>query len=402
MQPAILGITPEPRAAAAAWQTMSRHGPSPRHNRPMPEIDPSQIAQRVLWLGFLLGAVFGAIARRTHFCTMGAVADIVAMGDWARMRMWVLAIAVAILGFNGMVALGWVEAGKGIYAAPRLAWLSAAVGGLMFGFGMVVASGCGSRNLVRLGGGNLKSLVVLLVLGLSAFATMKGLTASLRVTTIDRIAADLPAGQDLPSLLAHATGGSAPALAGVLGGVAGLALLAWVLRRPEGRGASVWLGGAGIGAVIVALWWVSGVMGHLAEDPRTLEEAFLGTNSRRMEALSAVAPVAYAMEWVLYFSDASMRLTMGITAIAGIVAGSAVVALWQREFRLEGFASASDTGHHLAGAVLMGVGGVLALGCTVGQGLSGVSTLSLGSLIALAGILAGARLGLHYQERRLA
>lgn len=367
----------------------------------MPEIDPSLIAQRVLWLGFLLGAVFGALARRTHFCTMGAVADIVAMGDWARMRMWVLAIAVAILGFNGMVALGWVEAGKSIYAAPRLPWASAALGGLMFGTGMVVASGCGSRNLVRLGGGNLKSLVVLLVLGLSAFATMKGITASLRVATIDRLAVDLPAGQDLPSLLAQATGTPTPVAAGALGALAALALLAWVLRRPEGRGAMVWLGGVGIGAVIVALWWVSGVAGHLAEDPNTLEEAFLGTNSRRMEALSAVAPVAYAMEWLLYFSDASMRLTMGITAIAGIVAGAAVVALWQREFRLEGFANASDTGHHLAGAALMGVGGVLALGCTVGQGLSGVSTLSLGSLIALAGILAGARLGLRYQEWRL-
>lgn len=367
----------------------------------MPEIDPLLIARQALWLAFALGAVFGAVARRTHFCTMGAVADIVAMGDWARMRMWVLAMAVAVLGFNGMVALGWVEAAKSIYAAPRLLWLSMLVGGLMFGFGMVIASGCGSRNLVRLGGGNLKSLVVLLVLAVTAFATLKGLTATWRVATVDRVALQLPAGQDLPSLLALATGLAVPQAAGLLGGAIGLALLGWVVARPEGRRGDVWLGGLGIGAVIVALWWVSGRFGHLAEDPRTLEEAFLATNSRRMEALSAVAPVAYALEWLLYFSDASTVLTMGIVAMAGIVAGSLGLALWQRDFRLEGFSQPGDLAHHLVGAALMGVGGVVALGCTVGQGLSGVSTLSLGSLLALAAIVGGARLGLAYQERRL-
>ncbi len=367
----------------------------------MPEIDPTLIVRHALWLAFALGAAFGAVARRTHFCTMGAVADIVTMGDWARMRMWVLAMAVAILGFNGMVALGWVEAAKSIYAAPRLLWLSMLVGGLMFGFGMVIASGCGSRNLVRLGGGNLKSLVVLLVLAVAAFATLKGLTATLRVATVDRVALALPAGQDLPSLLALATGWPVPRASGLLGGAIGLALLGWVVARQEGRRGEVWLGGLGIGAVIVALWWVSGRYGHLAEDPRTLEEAFLATNSRRMEALSAVAPLAYALEWLLYFSDASTVLTMGIVAMAGIVAGALGVALWQRDFRLEGFTQAGDLAHHLVGAALMGVGGVVALGCTIGQGLSGVSTLSLGSLLALAAIVGGARLGLAYQERRL-
>jgi hypothetical protein len=367
----------------------------------MPEIDPLLITRQALWLAFALGVAFGAVARQTHFCTMGAVADIVAMGDWARMRMWVLAMAVAILGFNGMVALGWVEAAKSIYAAPRLLWLSMLVGGLMFGFGMVIASGCGSRNLVRLGGGNLKSLVVLLVLAVTGFATLKGLTATWRVATVDRVALQLPAGQDLPSLLALATGLPVRQAAGLLGGAIGLALLGWVVARPQGRRGDVWLGGLGIGAVIVALWWVSGRFGHLAEDPRTLEEAFLATNSRRMEALSAVAPLAYALEWLLYFSDASTVLTMGIVAMAGIVVGSLGVALWQRDFRLEGFSQAGDLAHHLVGAALMGVGGVVALGCTIGQGLSGVSTLSLGSLLALAAIVGGARLGLAYQECRL-
>ncbi|MFO1338444.1 MAG: YeeE/YedE family protein [Burkholderiaceae bacterium] len=367
----------------------------------MPDIDPLVITRHVLWLAFAFGGLFGVVAQRTHFCTMGAVADIVSMGDWARMRMWVLAIAVAVLGFNAMVGLGWVQAGQTLYATPRMAWLSLLVGGALFGFGMVIASGCGSRNLVRLGGGNLKSLVVLVVLGLSGFATLKGITGSLRVATVDRVVATWPKGQDLPSLLAAATGTEVPALAWWLGTAIAALLVAWVLWRPEGRRATVWLGGLGVGAVVVGLWWVSGTAGHLAEDPRTLEEAFLATNSHRMESLSTVAPIAYGLDWLLYYSDASQTLSFGIVTMLGIVLGAAASALASRSFRLEGFGNAGDLAHHLVGATLMGVGGVTALGCSIGQGLSGVSTLSIGSMLALAAILAGTWLGLRYQEWRL-
>jgi uncharacterized protein len=367
----------------------------------MPDIDTNQIANQVLWASFLLAALFGAIAQRTRFCTMGAVADVVNMGDWARARMWALAIAVAVLGFNAMVALGYVEARHSIYAAPRLLWLSSVLGGLLFGFGMVLASGCGSRNLVRLAGGNLKSLVVLLVLGLAAFMTMRGLTAVLRVRSVEAVYVELPAGQDLPSLLAAASGTAVPVVAGVLGLVVALLIAAWVLRRPEGRSGEVWLGGVGIGAVIVAVWWVSGRLGFLPEDPNTLEPAFLATNSRRMESLSFVAPVGYALDWLMYFSDTSKRLSLGIVSLAGVAAGAFVAARADGSFRWEGFGGTEDLANHLAGAVLMGVGGVVALGCTVGQGLSGVSTLSLGSLLALAGIVGGAVLALRYQMWRL-
>ena len=124
------------------------------------EADVKALAMQVLWAVFGLSVLFGAIARRTHFCTMGALADIVTMGDWTRLRMWVLAMGVAMIGFNAMVALGWLDAAKSIYAGPRVLWLSALVGGAMFGFGMVLASGCGAKNLVRAGGGSLKALVV--------------------------------------------------------------------------------------------------------------------------------------------------------------------------------------------------------------------------------------------------
>jgi uncharacterized membrane protein YedE/YeeE len=363
----------------------------------MSEADIQALATQVLWAAFALAAVFGVLAQRTHFCTMGAVADVVNMGDWTRARMWALAVAVAVAGFNALVAMGVLEARHSIYAAPRLLWLSASVGGLMFGFGMVLASGCGSKNLVRLGGGNLKALVVLVMLGLTAFMTLRGLTAVWRVNSVDRLVLDLPAGQDLPSLLASATGLPVPALAALLAAAVAGPLLAWVLRRPEGRTAEVWWGGAGIGAVIVALWWVSGRLGYVPEDPNTLEPAFLATNSRRMESLSMAAPVGYALDWLLFYSDSTKRLTLGIVCVVGVTLGACASALAGGSFRWEGFGGVGDLARHLAGGALMGVGGVTALGCSVGQGLSGISTLSLGSALALAGIVAGAVLALRFQ-----
>lgn len=367
----------------------------------MTPADIASLTTQVLWAAFGLSVAFGAIAQRTHFCTMGALADIVSMGSFARLRMWVLAIAVAMLGFNLMVGLGWVEAGKSVYGGNRVLWLSAVLGGLLFGFGMVLASGCGSRSLVRVGGGNLKSLVVVLVLGLAGFMTMKGLTAVLRVETIDRVFFELPAGQDLPSLAAYLGSSTARALAPWLGGALALALVAWVLSRPDGRTGEVWAGGVGIGLVIVGLWWVSGQLGHVAEDPETLEEVFLATNSRRMEAMSMVAPIGFALDWLLFFSDKSKGLTIGIVSVVGVVVGSALVALVTKRFRWEGFAGTEDTVNHLVGGALMGIGGVAALGCTIGQGLSGISTLALGSALALAGIAAGGFLGLRWQLWRL-
>ena len=358
------------------------------------------LQQQLLWAALALGLAFGAIAQRTHFCTMGAVADVVNIGDWSRMRMWALAIGVAMLGFNAMVGLGWVKAANTLYAAPTLLWLSQAVGGLMFGFGMVLASGCGSKTLVRIGGGNLKSVLVFLVLGLSAWATLRGITAVLRSATVDKFSLALPGGQDLPTLAAG-LGGSPGQRAGVIGSLLGGALVAWALARREGRSGEVLLGGLGIGALVAALWWVSGVLGHVAEHPQTLEEAFLATNSQRMESFSFVAPLAYVLDGLVFFSDASKRLTQGMVLVVGVILGSAAVALAGRSFRWEGFRGVEDTANHLLGGVLMGVGGITALGCTIGQGISGLSTLSLGSFIASAAIVAGAVAALRWQVWRM-
>jgi uncharacterized protein len=222
-----------------------------------------------------------------------------------------------------------------------------------------------------------------------------------RVATVDTVALTLPAGQDLPSLLSHTTGVDRQTLALLLGGGLGLALVAWALASREARSGEVLLAGLGIGATVVAVWWVSGVHGHLAEHPVTLEEVFLATNTQRMESLTFVAPIAYTVDWLILFSDKSKVLTIGIVSTLGVIAGSAAVALATRSFRWEGFGGTEDTANHLVGATLMGVGGVTAMGCTIGQGLSGLSTLALGSFIAFAGIVGGAVLALRYQVWRL-
>jgi len=350
------------------------------------------LMHQVLWAAFGLAVLFGAIAQRTRFCTMGAISDVYAMGDWRRARMWVLAIAVAVLAFNGMAASGVLDPAGSIYTGPRLLWLSSVVGGLLFGFGMVLASGCVSRNLVRLGAGNLKSLVVLVVAAVAAGATLRGITAVVRVNTLEKVAVDLPTGQALPVLL-----GVSPVL---VAAVLALALLAWVLKDRDGRSGEVWLAGLGVGGLIAGLWWVSGHLGFLPEDPRTLEPVYLATNSRRMESLSAIAPIAYALDWLQMFSDTSKTLTFGIVSVAGLVVGSALMAAFERSFRWEGFADVGDLGVHLVGAVCMGVGGIVAMGCSIGQGITGVSTLALGSFIALAAMVVGALLALRWQEWR--
>jgi uncharacterized protein len=363
--------------------------------------DLSSLNQHVLLASFVFSFVFGAIAQRTHFCTMGAVSDIVNIGDWQRMRQWAMAAGVAMLGFGVLVFLGKIDPSKTLYASSRVAWLSALVGGFLFGFGMVLASGCGSKTLVRIGGGSLKSVIVFIVMGVAAFATLKGITAVARVATVDQVTID--------SIALSAVSAGASSLFGIkiqvaqllVAALVGGALLIWALMSKEFRSFENVLAGLGIGAVITAMWWASGSLGFVAEHPETLQESFVATNSGRAEALSFVAPVAYTVDWLMFFSDKSKVLTLGIASVFGVIAGSAVTALATKSFRWEGFGGTEDVGNHLVGAVLMGIGGVTAMGCTVGQGLSGISTLSTMSFIAVAAIIAGAVLAFKYQMWRL-
>jgi uncharacterized membrane protein YedE/YeeE len=359
------------------------------------------LTTQVLWAAFILSVLFGAVAQRTHFCTMGAVSDIVNMSDWTRMRQWGMAVGVAMIGFYTLAAAGLIDPSKTLYASNRLIWLSALVGGLMFGFGMVLASGCGSKTLVRIGGGNLKSVVVFVVMAVAAFATLKGVTAVLRVATVDRVAVDFASNAALPNWLGSALGLRMTGAGLMLALVLGSGLIVWALRGRDFVRFDNLLAGLGLGLIVAAMWWVSGRLGFVAEHPETLQEAFLATNSGRMEALSFVSPVAYTIDWLMFFSDKAKVLTIGIVSVFGVVLGSAAYAVATKTFRWEGFRDVEDTANHLVGAVLMGVGGVAAMGCTVGQGLSGLSTLSATSFVAVAAIVAGAVVALKYQLWRL-
>ena len=365
----------------------------------------SNLGAVVAWGGFVLGLVFGAVANRTNFCTMGAVSDVVNMGSWGRMRMWLLAIAVAILGTHGLQLAGLIDLSKSFYVRPNVTWLSYILGGFLFGIGMTLGSGCGSKTLVRLGGGSLKSAVVFVFFGIAAYMTLKGLFAIWRTAWIDPVAIDLAARgiarQDLPTMIAALSGAAVrPVEAVVALAVAG-ALLAFVFKDREFRGSlDHVLGGVVVGLTIVGGWYVTGHLGF-GENPETLEMTFFGTNSRTLESLSYTAPLAFTLELLMLWSDRSLTVTFGIAAVAGIVLGSFAYAVASRTFRWEGFAGAGDTASHVIGGLLMGFGGVTALGCTIGQGLTGFSTLALGSILAFLAIVAGSAATMKWQYWRL-
>jgi len=351
----------------------------------------------VLWLSFALAVVLGWLVQRTHFCTMGALSDLLLMRDATRLRQWALALAVAMLGLGVFTSLGWLSPLDSIYALLRLPWLSFGMGGLLFGIGMVLASGCPTKNLVRLGGGSLKALVVLLVMGLSAQATMRGAPGLLRVHWLDPVATSVDSGPFLGQWISAVSG--LPTSLGFLAAslLVALPLLLWVFM---GRGfvqKNNLLAGGGIGLVLLCVWWVSGVLGFVPEHPETLEPLFVSTASGRIEGLSFTGPVAQWLDAFVYLADGRKRITLGMALVPGVVLGAALGAWRSQEFRWEGFTRTSDLARHLLGAVLMGFGGVSAMGCTFGQGLTGLSTLGWGSLVAVLAIVAGALLTLRIQ-----
>ena len=351
----------------------------------------------VLWLAFALALLLGALVQRSHFCTMGAISDLVFMRDATRLRQWALALAVAMLGLGLLTATGQLSPLNTIYAVPRFPWLSYALGGGVFGVGMVLASGCPTKNLVRLGGGNLKALVVLLVMGMAALATLRGAPGLLRVQWTDPYTWGVDSGPFVGQWLASTLGWPPTMGLVVVAAVLGLGLLGWALAAPDFRRFANVLGGVGIGGVLLATWWVSGVLGFVPEHPETLEAVFVGTASGRMEGLSFTGPVGQWLDVFMYLADGHKRVSLGMVLVPGVVLGAAVAAWRNGDFRWEGFTRTADLARHLVGSVLMGVGGVSAMGCTFGQGLTGLSTLNWGSLVAVLAMVLGAVLALRVQ-----
>ena len=363
----------------------------------------ANLAAWVVWGGFGLALILGFVAARTNFCTMGAISDVVNMDHWGRVRMWLLAIAVAMIGTNLLYYGELIDLSKSIYQRPSLPWLSMLVGGILFGIGMTLAGGCANKNLLRLGGGSLRSLVVLVFVAISAYMTLKGLFGQWRSSFLDPVAIDLSGlgmkGQGLPHLLAALTGIPAKTALLAATAVVALALLIFVFKDKRFRtnGEQV-IGGTILGLIITTAWYLTGHIGF-AENPETLELTFFGTSSRTLESMSFVAPTAYTLELLMLWTDKSLRLTFGVATVLGVALGSLIYALGARKFRWEGFASVEDLGNQIVGGLLMGFGGVTAMGCTIGQGMSGVSTLAIGSFIALSGIVAGSVATMKWQQR---
>ena len=337
----------------------------------------------LLVLAFSLGTALAFATGGSRFCVYGALTDASRRMPSPRLDAWLFAIAVATLGTALLEAGGLIDISDSLYASPRVPWLSHLAGGLLFGVGMVYAEGCGLRNLTKAGAGDLDAALALLAIGLAAFMTMKGVLALPRVGWIDTVSIELPGGQTLGALFVQAGAARWLAPAGVLALLVALLVLRGRTARLQRD--ALWRGGA-VGVLVVAGWLLSGVLGHLAEHPDTLEEVFLRTGSGRMESLSFVGPLAQGLDWLLWGSDSSRMLTLGTVIGFGVVAGAA----FDRKQTCTTPPDRLRTQHHLLGGLLMGTGGVLGLGCSVGQGITGLSTLSLGSFLTVAGIVAGA------------
>lgn len=349
-------------------------------------------ASLVAWLGFFLALIFGYVANKTSFCTMGAVSDVVNMGEWGRMRAWLLAIGVAILGANLLVYFGFLDMAQTFYTRGTVYWLGALAGGLIFGVGMTLAGGCGQRTLVRLGGGNLKSVVVFLFLGYSALVTMNGI---LRIPLDSVLRAEMftvhmDGLQTLPSLFGMGDSVSQLSLAVVLS----LVIFAFVFSSKEFReNKDNMLAGIVVGLVVAAGWYVTGHLGFTENE--FMEKAFVGTDSKLAESMTFVGPLAYTMDLWAYWRD--KQVTFGVASVFGVVIGSFIYSLLHRTFRWEYFNTPQDMFRHIVGAVLMGFGGIAAMGCTIGQAVTGISTLAISSFIAFFGIVVGAAITMKIQ-----
>ena len=369
--------------------------------------------QYLLW-AFGLSLIFGAIANQANFCTMGAVSDWINIGDLSRMRSWVLAIATAIIGVGILEYLGTLElslttsneTSNPPYRSANFIWLRHIVGGLMFGVGMTLGSGCGNKTLVRLGEGNLKSLVVLAVMGFFAWwmlFTNFGYNLFLQwmlPVSIDFSLREIPS-QDIAAVLFGVTGiesGAGHGLAVAL--IAGIALLAWILRSADFRGnLELVIAGIVIGLLIVVAWWVTaGPQGLvLLEELDFADEKPFFTGA---QSLTFIGPTGHVAQY-LKEGFSTLFLTFGIATIGGVVVGSFLYTLVFRKVRLEWFVSWQDFVSHAVGGALMGIGGVLAMGCTIGQGIAGVSTLALGSIVTILSIIAGSAATMKYQYYRM-
>ena len=363
----------------------------------------------------LLGAVFavavvlGAVTSKTNFCAMGAVSDWVNIGDTGRMRAWVFSMAVALAGVVALEATGVVNlSGETFppYRSANFAWIRYLLGGLMFGIGMTLASGCGNKTMVRIGGGNLKSLTVLVVASVCAYLMLwtpvfeKAFLPWVSATSIN-LQSHGVANQELGTVLAGMLGmGMSKYVNLAVAAAVVVVLLFFVFNSADFRGEpDHMLGGAVVGLAVVFGWWLTG--GGIGREWKEYADMATVVPSRvQIQSYTFVSPMGDTLRYLLEPRNFSL-VNFGVMALSGVILGSAVWSILAREFRFEWFAGWKDFGAHVLGGALMGTGGVLAMGCTIGQAVTGVSTLAVGSILAFLAIVIGAAGTMKYQYWRI-
>ena len=347
------------------------------------------------WGGLLIGVAFGAILARTNFCTMGSLSDIANFGDWRRFRAWLLAVAVAMIGVLWIERAGIGDMSNSLYVTPRLMWGGHILGGLVFGIGMVFSGGCVSKNLVRAGAGDLRSLIVLWMIGATAYMTIGGVLAETRVAFVDATSVDLGAGggglQDnrLSTILSAVTGLDFETASWVTVAVIAGGILIYCFANPAFRASPVNIvAGVGIGLCVIAGWLLTAMtFDEFADNPT-------------LASLSYVRPAGDSIDYFMRFT-ADKTPSFAVATTVGALLGAFLVAVFSKKFHLATFSDPGDTLRNLGGAMLMGFGGVTALGCTIGQAVTGFSTLALGSLLTFIAIVIGGFIGMKIMERMI-
>jgi uncharacterized membrane protein YedE/YeeE len=361
------------------------------------------IHNQVLLSVFVIAVILGAVVNKTNFCTMGAVSDWVNMGDTGRLRAWLFAIAVAVLGVAALEGTGAATIGNATfppYRSPNFAWLRHILGGLMFGVGMTFASGCGNKTLVRIGGGNLKSLVVLVIASLCAYLMLwtdfygSVFHPWIAATTVDLTGAGMQS-----QALGDVFGGGMAAKLGTAIAV-GVVLTVFAFASADFRGNfDNVLAGIVVGLAVVAGWYITGgSMGGAWKEWAEMADAL--PSRVEVQSFTFISPMGDSVRYLMAPGNLA-NINFGVVALAGVIAGALLYALFSGNFRIEWFASGGDFLNHAIGAVLMGIGGVLAMGCTIGQGITGFSTLAMGSILTFVAIVAGAAATMKYQYWRM-
>lgn len=387
--------------------------------------DFSSAHSTVLWAVFAIAFFMGAIANKTNFCTMGAVSDWVNMGDTGRIRAWILAMAVALIGVIIIEASGTASVDSTLppYRGSNFAWLEYILGGVMFGIGMTLGSGCGNKTLIRLGGGNIKSLILFVTISIFAYfminpfpGTDATIYSVLFYPWTSPATASLSTSQDLGSVIGGLFSTDTGNARTVIGLLIAAFMLWFVFKSADFRSSfDNKLGGTSIGIAVLAAWLATSTLVTVDADGESLswteyasaeswdmieDDAEARPRDVGVQSFTFINPIGQTLRYGVNGFD-NTYFTFGLAAVLGVIFGSLAWALISRGFRVEWFANMKDFVTHLTGGILMGVGGVLALGCTIGQAVTGISTLAMGSFLAFGGIVFGSALTMKIQYYKM-